>query len=172
MRSLLAEGKGKPIYGVLGPRNPEAYVLKFKGVGKLVYVLGPYVTATGGVDNLQPYDLNLTLLEKYGPKGHVLFEGVIVSSSYGRVGRLMEGYGQEAVMAFLDTPLEVCIENVKKRRAARADGREFNPQNLTSKYNEIVRSKAKMLAEGKVRVVDVNMKDGPKQILALLRKAK
>lgn len=168
---LMKHGKWSPQYGALGPRRPEAYHLpgwEFDGVISPTHILGSYHVVSGGCDQIQPYDIVLDLLEKYAPRGHVVFEGVIVSSSYGRVGRFMERYGQSAVMAFLDTPLEVCIENVKKRRSARADEREFNPKNLTSKFNEIVRSKKKMLEESKLRVVDLNFGKAADQILALL----
>lgn len=171
VRDLLSLSLPKKHYGLLGPARPEAYELTFKNVKRPIYVLGPYVTPTGGCDNIQPYDGILDLIRKYAPKGHVLFEGVIVSSSYGRVGRLMEEYGKEAVMAFLDTPLETCIENVKKRRAAKGDGRELDPKNLTFKYNGIAKSKIKIEAEGKVRVVTLNFGKAQEQVLALLRSA-
>lgn len=162
----------KDLYGVLGPKRPEASELKVEGVKKPVYVLGSYHVASGGCDQIQPYDLILDLLRKYAERGHVVFEGVIVSSSYGRVGRLLEEYGQDAVMAFLDTSLEQCIENVKKRRGARADDREFNPQNLTSKYNQIVKSRVKIAEAGKLRVVDLKFGEALEQVLELLRSAK
>lgn len=170
-RKLLELSAAKPIYGLLGPSRPEAYEGHLPEISKPIYVLGPYVTPTGGCDNVQPYDVILDLLRKYAPKGHVVFEGVIVSSSYGRVGRLMEGYGQEAVMAFLDTSLEKCIENVKDRRGAKADTREFNPENLTSKYYGIAKSKDKIIAEGKLRVVELNFGKGLEQVIELLRSA-
>jgi hypothetical protein len=170
---LFDHGNYAPLFGVLGIKQPEAYKLLLKGVKKPLFVLGPYLTPTGGLDRVQPYDLILDLIKKYAEKGHVLFEGVIVSSSYGRVGQLMETYGpEEAVMAFMDTPLEQCIANVKKRRGARDDEREFNPANLTSKYNQIVKSRVKMLDEKKVRVVDLKFGKATGQILDLFRSAK
>lgn len=162
----------KPLFGLCGLRRPEAYECKLKGIKKPVYVLGPYLTATGGVDNVQPYDLILDLIKKYAQRGHVIFEGVLVSSSYGRVGELMEGWGQEAVMAFLTASLEDCLKNVQKRRNARADVREFNPKNATSKYHSIVKSREKILAAGKVRVVDLDPDKGVEAVLELLRSAK
>ena len=168
VQGLLKLKPALPIFGVLGTKRPEAYRLKLEGLSKPIYVLGPYHVASGGCDQIQPYDLILDLLGKYAPKGHVVFEGVIVSSSYGRVGRLMETYGKEAVMAFLSTPLEDCIKNVQKRRDAKADARPFNPANLTSKYNQIVGSRVKMLAEDKLRVVDLLPETALAQILALL----
>lgn len=172
---LMKLGKWSLQYGLLGPRKPEAYHLPpkmIKGIDKPLYVLGPYVTPTGGLDNVQPYDNNLELIKKYAAKGHVVFEGVLVSSSYGRVGRLLEEWGQDAVMGFMDTPLEKCIANVQKRRDARGDDREFNPKNLTSKYNQIVKSKVKIADEGKLRVVDLEFGRALDQVLALLRNAK
>lgn len=158
-------------YGVLGPRMPEALELQLVGVSKPVFVLGSYHVSSGGCDQVQPYDLILDLIRKYAAKGHVLFEGVLVSSSYGRVGRLMEEWGQEAVMAFMDTPLEQCIENVQKRRDGRGDARPFNPHNLTTKYNQIAKSIDKIAAEGKLRVVRLQFGKGLEQVLELLRSA-
>lgn len=168
---LQAAVRKVPIYGVLGPRTPEAYELLIKKVEKPVYVLGSYDVPSGGCDQIQPYDLILVLLEKYAEKGHVLFEGVLVSSSYGRVGELMERWGQDAVMAFLDTSLEQCIKNVEKRRKERGDGREFNPTNLTTKFNQITKNKAKIRDAGKLRVETLNFGKGVEQVLALLRSA-
>lgn len=164
--------KKQPIYGLLGPRIPEGYELRVQGVKKPVYVLGGYDLPTGGCDLVQPYDLVLDLLRKYAAKGHVVFEGVLISSSYGRVGALMEEWGQEAVMAFLDTPLETCIRNVEVRRKARGDERPFNPANLTSKYNSILKNRERIAAAGKLRVVILNYDKGFEQALELLRGAK
>lgn len=160
------------IYGCLGPRTPEAYELHVSGVRRPVYVLGGYELPTGGCDLVQPYDLILDLLRKYAAKGHVVFEGVLISSSYGRVGTLMEEWGQEAVMGFLDTPLETCIQNVEARRVARGDGRTFNPHNLATKYHQIVRGRAKIEREGKLRVETLNYGKALEQVLVLLRSAK
>lgn len=169
VQGLLKVGSPVPLYGLLGPRMPEAYRLTLEGVEPPVFVLGPYHVASGGLDQVQPYDLNLDLINKYAPKGHVVFEGVLVSSSYGRVGRLMEEHGQNAVMAFLTTSLEQCISNVQKRRDARADARPFDPKNLTTKYNQIVSSKAKIREAGKLRVVDLEPLTALQQVLGLLK---
>ena len=171
VRAFLAQFNGVPIYGLLGTKQPEAYELAVPKVARPVFVLGPYLTPTGGCDRIQPYDKILDLIEKYAARGHVLFEGVIVSSSYGRVGRLLEKWGQEAVMAFLTTSLEDCLKNVQKRRNARDDAREFNPKNTTSKYNQILKSRTTIAEAGKLRVVDIDPNKGLAQVLSLLREA-
>lgn len=172
VRELLKLASKKiPIYGALGPRMPEAYELVLTGVKRPVFILGSYEIPTGGCDLIQPYDIILDLITKYAARGHVILEGALVSSSYGRVGQLMEQWGQDSIMAFLDTPLETCIANVEGRRKVRGDVRPFDPKNLTSKFNQIGKSRIKMEAEGKLRTVTLNYGKGSEQILTLLREA-
>lgn len=171
VRSLIDDFKGVPIYGILGPRYPEAYECKIKGVKKPTYVLGPYHTPTGGCDQIQPYEVLLELIERYAKKGHIVFEGVIISSGHGRVGALMDKLNCEPVYAFMTTSLEDCIKNVKSRRAKRADAREFDPKNVIKKHQNVVRHKAKLL-ERKARVVNLQPARDSQQLVALLRSAK
>ena len=171
VRSVLEKFGGKPIYGALGPKRPEAYECKVPKVKKPVYILGPYLVATGGCDMVRPYDTTLDLIERYGAQGNVLFEGVLISSSFGRVGELMSKWGQEAVCAFMDTPLEVCINHVKKRRAAKKDVRDFDPKNVIIKFKQVEISRRSITAAGRVRVVDLNMKTGHDALLKLFRSA-
>ncbi len=168
-----ANGGGRPIYSLMGPRLPEAYSVTVPGVKRPVYVLGPYnVTACGGCDRIIPFDNIPKLIEKYAAKGHVLFEGVIVGSIYGQVGELLEPYKKEAVLLFLDTTLEECIRRVKSRRDNRADEREFNPKNLATKYKATQRVKERAMADGIMRVVDVSSDDAHKVMVKLLKGAK
>lgn len=171
VRALINDFKGALIYGALGPKNPEAYECCVKGVKKPVYVLGPYTMPSGGCDQVQPYELVLELIEKYAKRGHVVFEGVIISSGYGRVGALMDKLGCEPVYAFMGTPLEACIENVKARRIEKGDVREFDPKNVIKKHRSVVLSKAKLL-DMKARVVDLEPARDSQQLVALLRTAK
>ena len=119
VRALFQQGTVKRIYGVLGLRQPEAYQLRFPECAADVFVLGPYQTATGGCDRIQHYERIPPLIEKYAARGHVIFEGVIVSSTYGQVGALLERWGKQAVMLTLDTPLEECVRRVNVRRGPR-----------------------------------------------------
>jgi hypothetical protein len=162
----MAEGRPRQINGVLGTKKAEANELKLPGIKKPLYILGPYLAGnkfdrgTGGCDQIQPYDLVLELLDKYSVLGHVLFEGVLISSSYGRVGRYMETKGKKnAVMVFLTTPLDVCIKHVKNRRKSRKDDRPFDPHNLTQKYNQIEKSKKGIRSAGKVGMLELDPSD-------------
>ena len=169
IRTLLKEHKHKPIYGVLGPRMPEAYEVKVPRSKAPVYVLGPYVTSSGGCDSVQPYELIIELIEKYGAKGHVVFEGVIVTSVYGRVGILLEKWGMSAVFMFLDTTLETCLERIEARRGRPRDARLI--KNVTAKYNTAMRIKQKVTEEKKMQVATVSSDTGLDFLLKLLPRA-
>src|SRR5690606_34634055 len=83
IRRLFEQYNPRQRYGCLGLPRAEANELRVPRVAKPVYILGPYSTPTGGCDSIQPYDLILELMEKYAARGHVIFEGVLISSSYG-----------------------------------------------------------------------------------------
>src|ERR1700728_2509164 len=90
VRSLL-DGSERPLYGALGWR-PEAYELM---LARPTYVIGPYESPCGGSDAIQPYSLICPLIEKYAKAGHVVFEGSLISTCWGAVGKLLESYGRE-----------------------------------------------------------------------------
>ena len=146
------------IYGVLGPRLPEAYKLRYAPV----FVIGPYLTPCGGCDRILPFALVPQLIEKYAQQGHVVFEGLLLSTFYGDIGRLMET--RDSVVMFLNTPLEVCIARVKARRAAAGNFRPFNPHLLTQKHATIARLKDKFGA----RAMSVSNRDATATIMRLL----
>jgi hypothetical protein len=152
VRGFLDANAARPIYGALGLR-PEAYKMSF--AGKTSYVIGPYETACGGADGVQPYALICPLIEKYAAAGDVIFEGALISGCWGTVGRLLERWGREAIVAFLNTPPEECVRRVTARRAQRGDARALNPANLIQKHAAIARLKLKLDAAGIVRTATV-----------------
>jgi len=163
VRTLLDANDALPIYGLLGRQRAEAYAL----LGK-TFVLGPYTQQCGGLDAVQPYQLIVPLIMKYGAVGNVIFEGALVSSCWGVVGRLIERWGRDAIIAFLDTPVAECIARVKARRAERGDGRVFNPANLIQKHDAIARLKVKLDAAGIVRTVMVSSENAAATIALFL----
>ena len=171
VRQLIGVGKGRPIYGVLGPSRPEAYKLKIRGIWEPVYVLGPYLTETGGCDSVQPFQLILDLLEKYSMRGHIVFEGMMISDTYGRIGLFLEPWGKEAVFAFLPTSLEECIKRVEKRRLDRGNLKPLNPKNTSSRYESVQRVRDKIEAAGLMRTVTLTAGKEILEIKALLKEA-
>lgn len=156
-----AQGEGK---------RPEGYATFLAMLSKPVYLVGPYHTQCGGCDAIQPYDRIWPLVEKFAKKGHVIFEGALVSSSVGNIGRAMAARRKkDCVVGFMDTPLEECIRRIQARRAAKGDTRPLNPHNTTVKYTAVERSRPKLEALGLRCVTIIN--GDIKQVIKLLRES-
>jgi thymidylate kinase len=164
---LFTKCKPQPIYGVLGSRLPEAYKLKFPNC-ETVFVLGPYTAQCGGCDRIQPYDLIPSLIEKYAEQGHMVFEGILISGCWGVIGRLLERWKRDAIIVFLDTPVDQCIRRIRTRRLERGDEREFDPRNLIQKHTTVVRLRQKIIAAGIVRTQTVSCENAASVIVNLL----
>lgn len=66
---------------------------------------------------------------------HILMEGVVLSSSKWHIEKLRDDFGITPHMLFMDTPLDVCLERLKKRNASQ--GKEStNTKNVASKHEE------------------------------------
>lgn len=155
---------------VHGPeKKPLGYYLEIPGITPAVYVVGSYRTACGGCDSIQPYAEIWPRIETAAKDYHVLFEGALVSSSYGNIGRASEEYGSNFVFAFMDTPLQTCLDRIKARRAAKGDHRPLDPKNTEHKYNSIQQSIAKIRDEFKRRVIIVPHKWAVTTVLTLLK---
>jgi hypothetical protein len=136
--------------------------------GSKLYAVGDYTKACGGCDGIQPYSEIWPRIERLATLGHVVFEGAMVSSSYGSIGRASEIFGDDIVFAFLDTPLEVCLENIRKRREARGKLDPLNPRNTTNKYNRVLQTIPQFRTRFNRRVVILNYKQAKEQVLDLL----
>ena len=152
VRNLLEANDARPIH-VDGARRPEAYQLSI--AGQTYYVIGPYLTECGGCDAVRPYELIAELIKKYSQRGHVVFEGAVISSYWGAIGALLERWKRNAIIAFLDTSVEESIRRVQERRTQRGDDRVFNPKNLIQKHEAIARLKLKLEAAGIVTVCTI-----------------
>jgi hypothetical protein len=164
VRTFLSQYGATARYGALGLMKPEAYSVAVPSVPTGVYVLGPYLTPTGGLDNVQSYALICRLISKYAQRGHVLFEGVLISTTYGAVGDLMERSG-DGVMIFLTTPVEKCITNVESRR----DARPFDAAGLRAKMRRIANVRERVIRDGKLRVIDTDSASATDTIVQLLQ---
>jgi thymidylate kinase len=167
IRALMEKATFRPIYDVLfGPRHPEGYVGALPGVSVPTFVIGPYTNTSecGGCDQISRNATVMTLIEKYAAKGHVVFEGSLVSSCYGAVGRLLEQWGMDSVFVFLDTPLEECIRRVEKRRGRERDERLI--RNVTAKYRSGWRIHKKVVSESKMRAIVTSTKKATSIVVA------
>jgi len=152
----------------VGAKRPEGYLVNLPN-GRNLAVLGPYHTACGGCDAVQPYVTILDLLAEAAGHGYdVLLEGALVSSSYGSVGHAMNEHAPDSVFAFLDTPLQTCLDRIKARRAAKGNHEPLDPKNTTVKFDNVARTKTQMAKLGSsVRIVDIDHTKPTQQILKL-----
>lgn len=155
----------------LDPKGKEkvtGYAVSIPFLRKQVRVVGPYTTACGGCDAIQPYELIWGRVEKWADAGHVVFEGALVSSSYGNIGRASEPMGRSFVFVFMDTPLGVCLDRIRQRREARGDARPLDPKNTEVKYNNIFKSIPKIRDEFGRRVEMIDHRNALGEVLRLL----
>lgn len=112
------------------------------------------------------YDIWPTV-ERYAKLGHVLFEGILISGSVGVVGEAMVKVKRQCVIAYLDTPIEVCLARIAKRRAKRGVTTVMNPMHTTNKHRNIAKTQAKFEAFG-IRCVVLEHKQASKQMLEVI----
>jgi hypothetical protein len=152
-------------------KKPERIGYSGESDGGSLFVVGSYHNACGGCDGIQPYSRILEIIQARLVEQHCLFEGALVSSSYGSIGHYMNEAEPECgtpIFAFLDTPLEVCLERIKARRAAKGNFEPLNPKNTTVKYDNVHRTKDQMARLGsRVRIVDIDHTRPVQQIMKL-----
>jgi len=105
-----------------------------------LYVVGDYEHSSGGCDRIGTTEEVMEAIEKFHSSGgNVIFEGVIVSTVF----KTWADFGRERmVWLFLDTPLHVCAERVKKR------GGTSHQQKIRHKHSQIRRLANKVKFNG------------------------
>jgi adenylate kinase family enzyme len=129
-----------------------------------LYILGRYSTACGGCDTLKA-DEQIELLHHYAPLGHVLYEGLLASEYYGRLGEASAHYGDNHVFAFLDTPIDLCIERIKARRAAAGNDKPLNEDNTRGRIKKIDALKRKLVSLYGRKVITIDHTNPIPQIM-------
>jgi len=164
VRKLMAKFEYAPI---MSGGKIEAYRLPTPH-GPL-YVIGRYETPCGGCDGISTQDEVCRRVTKYAKKGHVIFEGLIVTSCYKRYLDLFRKLKQPYRFLFLNTKLETCLKSVEKRRESRGAKTPFNPTNTISKYESTLRSIERAKEDGADYKV-VSRSKAVEEILCLLQK--
>lgn len=142
----------------------EAQVI-YCGLSTPLYILGKYNTTCGGCDALHA-SVQIELLHKYAALGHVLYEGLLASEYYGKLGEASEKYGANHIFAFLDTPIETCIERIMRRRRAAGNTKPLNEDNTRGRVRKIAMLQAKLSRMGRT-VVSIDHRDSVAQVFKL-----
>jgi len=144
-RGQMTMGDVIPLPGDEGTaKKPEAYSIATQGK-PLLYLIGSYENVCGGCDGVPTQDEICRRVRKYAPMGDVLMEGLLMShlfSRYRDLDRELHAQGIPFIWAFLDTPLEVCLDRVQARRNARfalkgGVQKPFNPKNTIDKWHDM-----------------------------------
>lgn len=153
VRGLMSLGEKVPLIGSTGThKRPEAYQVVNISEKPDLFVIGSYENVCGGCDAISTQDEICRRVRLYAPQGNTVMEGLLMSHLFSRYRDLDRELnhttsdrfqcGIKFVWAFLDTPLEVCLDRVKARRQARYDAKPtltqkpFNPQNTIDKWHD------------------------------------
>lgn len=154
VRNLMAESVQTLRVKAKGRRQPVGYIVSPSSVKGRVAIPGHYETACGGCDTLPGYD---DIFERVRGgilcESHVVFEGLLVSEETRRTIELHEDRLRLPSRAalrviFLNTPVEVCLESIRTRRAARGDTRPLKEDNTRNRVATIQRACAKLREAG------------------------
>lgn len=144
---LFGDGKAGGIFGKA--IRPEAYRVNIAGVVTPVYVIGSYEHVCGGCDSIRSQDEVCDRVRRYARQGHVVMEGLLVSHLFSRYKALdRELQPIPYIWAFLDTPLDLCLERVEARRLSRGSDKPLNPRNTIQKWHDSRRVFEKCQAAG------------------------
>lgn len=133
-----------------------------------VLVVGRYETACGGCDGIKTQEEIVERVKKFAYMGEVvLFEGLTLGTIYTRyyeLSALLKKSGHRFIWAFLDTPIDVCIKRVLKRRRLAGNTKPFNTKHTEAKFRSINSAKQHAITD-KERVMTLNGKCAGKQLL-------
>lgn len=138
--------------------------------GERFVLVGPYreSSKTGGCDGIDTQDLIQIgvrkAVENY-PLIHTVFEGVVVSTIYGRYAEFAKEMAttQPMLFVYLDTPLDVCYRRIQQRNG----GKPIKEDLVADKYRSI-RSTADKLVQAGCHVITMETERGtvPADVLA------
>ena len=134
-----------------------------------LYVIGKYDLLCGGCDTIKGTELTVKRIEKYAAKGNVLYEGYLVSNTWSTYRDLSNRLDKPLWLS-LDTPLDVCLDRVTKRRRARGNLKPLNPTNIIAKYNICMKHIIQCEREKKIRHEILNYKESYKQFIQILKR--
>lgn len=174
VRRFLDEHPNVPIMANLDEWKVDKIVAyKCTPVQTPTYVMGRYETPCGGWDALSYKGSHQDLEEmciQAAAKGHVIFEGLTVSSSYTRWLNVSKAYPGQMVFAFMDTPEEICYQRILARNGGREPKRDAKGlADYNHKFRNCVVQSAKLEAMGE-RVVWLSSDNaGYNKLLELLK---
>lgn len=133
------------------------------------FAVGSYKQGCGGMDTIPSFDLQqqavLRAARWEGLAGHaprdIVCEGVLASTVAGswlEFFRHFPSAGHNVLIAYLDTPLELCLERITARQiAAKGEAREIKTDLVANKIRAIEATREKFKAAG---IMTVTLRHG------------
>lgn len=163
-RHLLEKTSAEPIDWVKAGK-PILYEGKFHHIP--MYFLGSYEATCGGCDTIPSVKIVARRLRDHfsdEAPGILFFEGLMISHMLGTVGQAQIDTGlHRNILAYLDTPLDICLTRVEQRRKAAGNPNPFNPSN-TIKDHERVRNNMKRAVAFRYFVTEVGHQDAIREV--------
>lgn len=142
------------------------------GLPESFLAVGSYKQGCGGMDTIPSFELQQAavrvaadwLHEGGKPLGgvapkHIVCEGVLASTVFGSWGDFflsMKAQGHDIVVAYLDTPLELCLERITERQIrSKGEAREIKVDQVRDKVKAIQATRARFDAAG-IRTITLN----------------
>lgn len=139
----------------------------------VIGVVGPYKTATGGLDNVPSFAIQqeaISYMIQQCRAKHVIAEGVLASTVYGSwavYDRALAEHGHRFAYCYLDTPLEECLARIRMRQEASGKVREIKEDLVADKVKSIAATRLKALRDGRV-VYDLPMDGAHGALLSIM----
>ena len=191
IRKLMKKCDAHPIYADPEPGRLVGRVVAYRGEykGDLIYFVGSYETMSGGADHVMKcfgekntgkigymgIDYVCDLVRSFAGKGHVFFEGFIISGLFSRFYKLSQELGG-ITWCYLDTPLEVCYKRIEDRNKNKtaASGRikgSIGIKHVEKKFIAAERTRQKFNNEGEETVI-IDYRKPMRAIYKLLKEKK
>lgn len=159
-----ARAREVPIVGFTTPDGKPRSISGLEAPERGLIAVGSYRNECGGSDGIKTQDLVCEAVTAAAGKArHVLFEGVIVSTLFSRYLALSARLGG-MVWAYLDTPVEVCLERI----ATRNGGKAIKEDLVRNKIKAIESTRRKAVAAGE-HVVILDYRNAVAQVEDMLR---
>lgn len=157
VRAVMSTYSEKKENNILGRMRPISYTFKEAGRPPLE-VIGHYETACGGCDTIKTLDQIYDLVEQAHNKGHhVLFEGMLLCSDVKRSIDLSKRVKSFFAIS-LTTPVESCLDNIRKRRAEKGNVKELAEKNTRTRH-EYEKKQVGKLKDAGVHIYSMNYDD-------------
>jgi len=136
--------------------------------GQPVYIIGRYNLPSGGCDNISTVGEIFDRVRKFAGKGHVIFEGMLLSGTYGPIHRLSQEFKKQGLGGIVFAPLDTTYEQAIKNIYARSGGTPHGIKNVEKKHKSVISSRKRAIEDGE-HVVDIKYKKPLTTLCKILR---